>query len=152
MYIINLLGSASPPCVLNLSCSGTNPSSTFWRIYDQLFIEVPKCISIFNFSAEMWNVFHVSMLCMCNRLLFEVWWKWRKSLERDRGDCYLTLLPLEIPPVHLSALPRWTPSPGSFHCGTAEEHSHQARQEEDTNIDLSSIHSRSITLYTCKKH
>lgn len=71
MYIINLLGSASPSCVFNLSCSGTCPAVTFevQRMYDQHFIEVAECISIFNFSAV--NVFHVSMLCTCNCLLLK---------------------------------------------------------------------------------
>lgn len=55
-----------------------------------------------------------------------------KDGDRNRGDLYLTLLPPETPPVHLFALPGWTPGPGSFHCGTAEGHSRQARRKEDT--------------------
>lgn len=49
-----------------------------------------------------------------------------------RSDVCLTLHPPETPPVHLAALPGWTPGPGSFHCGTAGGHSRQAAGAEDT--------------------
>lgn len=73
MYIINLLGSASPSCVSNLSCSGTRPAVTFevQRMYDQHFIEVPECISIFNFSAV--NVFPCQYVVYVQLFAFEVW-------------------------------------------------------------------------------
>lgn len=79
----------------------------------------------------MWNVFYFSMLCTCSLLKFDDSEEKAKT-ETETGDCYLTLPSPEIPPVHPSALPGWTPGPGNFHYGTAEGHSHQARREEDT--------------------
>lgn len=41
------------------------------RIYDQGFIEVSKCISIFTISAVIENILHFSTLCTCNCLLLK---------------------------------------------------------------------------------
>lgn len=76
--------------------------------------------------------FRFSMLCTCGCLLLMLSGSEDKGGDRNRGDLYLTLLPPEIPPVHLFALPGWTPGPGNFHYGTAEGHSRRAGQKEGT--------------------
>lgn len=134
-YIINLLGSASHSCAFNL-------------LWHKSQLHLLKCkeymtnvlwrhLNVFpSLSVVTQNVFRFSLCTVCQCLLLKFGDSEGKAKRKDghKSDCYLTLLPPEIPPVHLSVLPGWTPGPGSFHCGTAEGHSHQPKQRRRKDI------------------